>query len=63
MPDLVEQLQHARPAPRAAHPAMHVQDLADLPLHRVQRVQRAHRLLEDHRDLVAAHLRSVCSSA
>ena len=35
---------------------MHVEDLADLPLDRVQRVERGHRLLEDHGDLVAAHL-------
>ena len=33
---------------------MHDQRLADLPLDRVQRVQRRHRLLEDHRDAVAA---------
>ena len=31
-------------------------DLADLPLDRVQRIERSHRLLEDHGDVVAAHL-------
>ena len=31
------------------------EDLADLPLHRVQRIERGHRLLEDHGDVVAAH--------
>ena len=29
--------------------------LGDLPAHRVERIERGHRLLEDHRDLVAAH--------
>ena len=31
------------------------EDLADLPLHRVQRVERGHRLLEHHGDVIAAH--------
>ena len=35
---------------------MHEQRLADLPLDRVQRVERGHRLLEDHADAVAADL-------
>ena len=35
---------------------MDLQHLADLLLDRVQRVERGHRLLEDHRDLVAADL-------
>ncbi len=54
--DLVEQLQHplARLAP--AHAAVHVKDFADLPLHGMQRIERRNRLLEDHRDFVAAHL-------
>ncbi len=34
------------------------QHLVDLPLDRVQRVERGHRLLEDHRHAVAAHRRS-----
>ena len=44
----------ARAAPGAAS-AVQRQDLADLPLDRVQRVERGHRLLEHHGDLVAAH--------
>ena len=36
------------------HTAVQVQRLTDLFLDRVQRVQRGHRLLEDHADLVAA---------
>ena len=32
------------------------QDLADLRLDRVQRIERGHRLLEDDRDVVAADL-------
>jgi len=35
---------------------MDLQHLADLPLDRVQRIERSHRLLEDHRNLVAADL-------
>ena len=54
--DLCQQLQHARPGRRSAHAAMHVEHLANLPLHRVQRVERGHRLLEDHGDVVAAYL-------
>ena len=56
MPTCVEELQHARPRRRAAHAAVHLEDLADLPLDRVQRIERGHRLLEDHGDAVAAHL-------
>ena len=36
--------------------AVQLQDLADLPLDRVERVERGHRLLEHHGDVVAAHL-------
>ena len=36
-----------------------LKDLADLPLHRVQRIERGHRLLEHHGDVVAAHLSQV----
>src|ERR1700722_6848777 len=32
-----------------------MQDLADLPFDRVQRIERRHRLLEDDRDVVAAN--------
>jgi hypothetical protein len=32
------------------------QDFSDLPFDRVERIERGHRLLEDHGDVVAAHL-------
>ena len=38
----------------AAHAAMDFQHLGDLVAHREHRVQRCHRLLEDHADAVAA---------
>ena len=41
---------------RAVEPAMKLQHLGDLPPDGEKRVQRGHRLLEDHRDLVAADL-------
>ena len=53
--DLVEQVDHAFPDFGAALPVQ-FDDLADLPLDCVQRVQRRHRLLEHHRDLGAANL-------
>ncbi len=53
--DFVEQLDHALACGHFEQPAMHREHLADLPLDRVQRIERGHRLLEDHRDLVAAH--------
>ena len=40
----------------AVEPLVQGQRLGDLPADRQHRVQRGHRLLEDHRDLVAAHL-------
>ncbi len=39
----------------AARPVMEGDDLADLPLDRMQRIERRHRLLEHHGDGVAAH--------
>ena len=44
------------PRRRARQPLVQVQDLADLPLDAVQRVQRRHGFLEHHRDVVAADL-------
>ena len=38
----------------AAYPVVQMEDLADLLAHRIDRVQRRHRLLEDHRNPVAA---------
>ncbi len=56
--DLVEQFQRASPRRALAHALMQAQHLADLLLDRVQRIERGHRLLEDHGDLVAAHARA-----
>ena len=53
--DLFEKLDGPRPRRRAAEAAMHRENLADLPLDGVQRVERTHRLLEHHGDVVAAH--------
>src|SRR5690606_23549696 len=44
----------------AAHPLVQAQDLADLLLDRVERVERGHRLLEDHGDVVAANPAEIC---
>ncbi len=54
--DLGEEVDHPRSTHRARQPLMDAQHLGDLPLDRVQRVQRGHRLLEDHGNLVAAHM-------
>ncbi|MNI33701.1 hypothetical protein D3C73_876610 [compost metagenome] len=54
--DLVEQFQYAAAGGATHHRLVHFQNLADLPLDRVQRIERGHRLLEDHRDVVAAHM-------
>ncbi len=53
--DLFEQLERAPARRRLVQAAMDLQHLADLPLDRVQRVERGHRFLEDDADLVAAH--------
>ena len=55
MPTCVEQLDGALARGLAGQPAMQQQDLADLLLDRVQRIERGHRLLEDDGDVVAAH--------
>jgi len=55
----VHQAQHIdRPGQRlvAAQPLVKGQSLGDLSADRQHRVQRGHRLLKDHRDLVAADL-------
>src|SRR5260370_953574 len=48
----------ARPPPPrlAMEPLVQRQRLADLPADRQYRVERGHRLLKDHRDVVAAHV-------
>ena len=52
--DLREQL-HRRPARAVAQRLVCAQLLRDLPADRVDGRQRRHRVLEDHRDLAAAH--------
>src|SRR5690606_893792 len=54
--DQLQQLQGAGAGGLPVQPLVQEQHLADLPLDIVQRVQRRHRLLKDHRDAVAAHL-------
>ena len=53
--DLVQEFERARPCRGIAHPPVQAQDFADLLLDRMQRIERGHRLLEDHGDVVAAH--------
>ena len=50
-----QELQRPRARGRPGEPLVHPEDLVHLFLDRVQRVQRRHRLLEDHRDAVTAH--------
>jgi hypothetical protein len=54
--DLGQELDDAFARGGPTHAAVQHQDLADLPLDRVQRIERGHRLLEDDRDVVAAEL-------
>ncbi len=53
-PDLAQQLQHPRAALFAGGHAVNGEDFADLLLDPVQRIERGHRLLEDHADARAA---------
>ena len=57
--DLLQQLERALARGRARQALVQDQHLVHLPLDRVQRVERGHRLLEDHRDAVAAHVQKV----
>ena len=52
----VQQLQGARTRGLCRQALVQAQRLADLVAHGVHRVQRAHRLLEDHGDVAPAHL-------
>ena len=54
-PDLMKKFQHPGTRAIAFQTLMQCQDLANLSLDRVQRIERGHRLLEDHGDVVAAH--------
>ena len=53
--DLAEQLDGACARGEPGQSAMQQENLADLLLDGVQRIERGHRLLEDDRDIVAAH--------
>ncbi|MNS68216.1 hypothetical protein D3C72_1014910 [compost metagenome] len=52
---LKQQFQRTRPRLRARNRLMQLQNLTDLPLDGVERVERGHRFLKDHGDVVAAH--------
>src|SRR5699024_2807621 len=54
--DQLQQLDRSLASLRSAHPHMQLQRLTDLTVDRQHWVQRGHRVLEDHRDLVAANL-------
>ena len=54
--NLVQQVENARPRCAALQALMQRQALADLPLDRVQRVERGHRFLKDETDVVATHV-------
>src|SRR5436190_15564057 len=53
--DLVEQLCGPGPRRLAVHAEVRLERLADLPADGQHRIQRGHRVLEDHRDLAAAN--------
>ena len=53
--DLDEQFHSAAAQRASCEPEVLAQHFADLEAHREDRVERAHRLLEDHCDLLAAH--------
>ena len=55
-PHLRQQLDRPPPRLPLRELVVLVQLLLDLPADRVDRVQRGHRVLKDHRDLLAAHL-------
>ena len=52
--DLAQQLDHPFTGRAFGQAAMNFQDFADLLLDGVQRIERCHRLLENHRNVVAA---------
>ena len=54
--DLGQKIDDPRAGRGAREAFVDAQHLGDLPLDHVQRVQRGHRLLENHGDLVAAHM-------
>src|SRR5215218_7125172 len=60
--DRLEQLDRPRPRDALGDVAVEENRLHELPPDRVYRVQRGHRVLEDHRDLVAADLAQLARS-
>ena len=56
--DQPQQFGGARVGVLLVHPEMELQRLDDLQPDRQHRVERGHRLLEDHRDFAAAHVRA-----
>jgi len=54
--DLIEQFDRTPARLGFTHALVQRQDFADLLFDRVHRIERAHRLLEDHGHIVAAHL-------
>ncbi len=54
--DLAQQFEHAGAHDRSSKPLMQQQNLTDLFLDRVQRIERGHRLLKYDADVVAAHV-------
>ena len=57
--NLGEQADDPLPRLRSAQALMQFEDFADLLFHRMQRIERGHRFLENHGDVVAAHLAQV----
>jgi hypothetical protein len=55
-PHELEHLDRALPGVLPRRPFVDARDLRDLIPHREDRVQRGHRLLEDHGDAIAANL-------
>ncbi len=53
--DLVQQLQHAGTRRLPGHTLMQCEDFGNLLFDRMERIERCHRLLEDHGDVVAAN--------
>ncbi|MDT4861592.1 hypothetical protein FQZ97_962040 [compost metagenome] len=53
--NLVQKLERACTCCLITHALMHFQNFADLPFHRMQWIERGHRLLKNHGDIIAAH--------
>ena len=55
-PNCLEQVDSARPRGVPVHTTMKLQHLGNLAANREDRIQRRHRFLENHRNLIAANL-------